>query len=101
MSSIWRRRRRVADARRSDRLPPAEFDAAVRGAGGDRDADVRGSGFGERGCDAIRVLYEPHAIALAEYLRMSLPTWIPEPSAKDQWKTIEAVRHRQLRWVGW
>jgi hypothetical protein len=41
---------------------------------------------------ALRALYEPHAAALADYLGMSLPGWVPEPLAKDQWKTVEAVR---------
>lgn len=41
---------------------------------------------------ALRGLYEPAAAALAEYLGMSLPKWVPEPLAKDQWKTVEAVR---------
>ena len=41
---------------------------------------------------ALRALYEPHAHALAAYLGLSLPRWVPEPSAKDQWKTVEAVR---------
>ncbi len=41
---------------------------------------------------ALRALYEPAAAALAEYLGMSLPKWIPEPLAKDQWKTVESVR---------
>lgn len=43
---------------------------------------------------ALRALYEPHAQALADYLGMTLPGWIPEPLAKDQWKTVEAVRSR-------
>jgi hypothetical protein len=41
---------------------------------------------------ALRALYEPHAQALADYLGMTLPGWIPEPRAKDQWKLVEAVR---------
>ena len=41
---------------------------------------------------ALRALYEPPAAALAEYLGMNLPNWIPEPLAKDQWKTVESVR---------
>jgi len=41
---------------------------------------------------ALRALYEPHAHALAEYLGLALPRWMPEPLAKDQWKTVEAVR---------
>jgi Ion channel len=43
---------------------------------------------------ALRALYEPHAQALADYLGMTLPGWIPEPRAKDQWKTVEAVRSK-------
>jgi len=43
---------------------------------------------------ALRTLYEPHAQALADYLGMSLPGWIPEPRAKDQWKLVEAVRSK-------
>lgn len=41
---------------------------------------------------ALRALYEPHAQALGNYLGMSLPGWIPEARAKDQWKMVEAVR---------
>jgi hypothetical protein len=41
---------------------------------------------------ALRELYEPQAAALAEYLGLPLPGWVPEPRAKDQWKTVEAVR---------
>ena len=41
---------------------------------------------------ALRALYEPHAHALADYLGLSLPLWMPEPRSKDQWKTVEAVR---------
>ena len=41
---------------------------------------------------ALRALYEPHAQALADYLAMPLPRWVPEPLSKDQWKTVEAVR---------
>jgi hypothetical protein len=41
---------------------------------------------------ALRALYESHAQSLGDYLGMSLPGWIPEPRAKDQWKMVEAVR---------
>jgi hypothetical protein len=43
---------------------------------------------------ALRALYEPHAQALADYLGMTLPAWIPAPRAKDQWKMVELVRSR-------
>ncbi len=42
----------------------------------------------------LRALYEPHAIALADFLKMPLPTWIPAPLAKDQWKTVSQLRNR-------
>jgi hypothetical protein len=37
---------------------------------------------------AIRLLYEPYGQALGEYLKMSLPLWIPEPKKTDPWKTV-------------
>ena len=74
-----------------DRLPPDNFErvcdlmleANLRLCG-DPEAPAR--------LHALRALYEPQAQALADYLGMSLPGWIPEPRAKDQWKTVEAVR---------
>jgi hypothetical protein len=75
----------------ADRLPPANFEllcGAMKEMGmrlcGDPEAPAR--------LLALRALYEPHAHALAEYLGLSLPRWVPEPRAKDQWKTVEAVR---------
>ena len=41
---------------------------------------------------AIRTLYEPHAWALSEYLRMELPQWVAEPKKVDAWKTVAALR---------
>jgi hypothetical protein len=46
---------------------------------------------------AIRKLYEPHAQALAGYLRLTLPNWTPpvrDPAKKpDGWKTVEELRY--------
>jgi hypothetical protein len=46
--------------------------------------------------DAIRKLYEPHACALAEYLRLELPAWLPPPMdparRPDGWKTVADLR---------
>ena len=74
-----------------NRLPPENFsrlcdlmsEAGLRLCG-DPEAPAR--------LHALRALYEPHAQALADYLGMSLPGWIPEPRAKDQWKIVESVR---------
>ena len=42
---------------------------------------------------AIRKLYEPHACAMAAYMRVELPAWIPAPIArKDGWKTVAELR---------
>ena len=43
--------------------------------------------------EAIRKLYEPHSCAMADYLRLDLPLWLPVPSAKrDGWKTVAELR---------
>jgi len=75
----------------ANRLTPANFEllcGAMKQMGmrlcGDPEAPAR--------LHALRALYEPHAHALADYLGLSLPQWMPEPLAKDQWKTVEAVR---------
>ena len=43
---------------------------------------------------AIRKLYEPHAHALAEYLRLELPRWAPPTGAHkpDNWETVAKLR---------
>ena len=41
---------------------------------------------------AIRLLYEPHAHALSDYMKMPLPRWVPEPKKTDAWKTVAALR---------
>jgi hypothetical protein len=73
------------------RLPPVEF-ARLCEVLGDIGMRMCGDTASSSRLRTIRGLYEPHAIALSEYLRMSLPTWIPEPHAKDQWRTIARLR---------
>jgi hypothetical protein len=41
---------------------------------------------------AIRTLYEPHAQALSNYLKMPLPLWVAEPRENDSWKRVAALR---------
>ncbi len=74
-----------------DRLPPADFDR-VCDLMLEADLHLCGDPEAPARLHALRALYEPHAQALAYYLGMSLPTWMPEPRAKDQWKIVEAVR---------
>jgi hypothetical protein len=74
-----------------DRLPPADFDR-VCDLMLEADLHLCGDPEAPARLHALRALYEPHAQALAYYLGMSLPTWIPDSRAKDQWKIVEAVR---------
>jgi hypothetical protein len=77
----------------TDRLPPANFSMLC---GFMTEAGLRLCGDLESPArlHALRALYEPHAAALAYYLGMQLPGWMPEPRAKDQWKTVEEVRSK-------
>jgi Ion channel len=74
-----------------DRLPPAEFARLCSTLGEISLRMCRDDDSAQR-LHTIRSLYEPQAIALADYLRMPLPTWIPDPMAKDQWRTIARLR---------
>jgi hypothetical protein len=44
----------------------------------------------------LRLLYEPHACALANYLKLQLPAWAPpvvdETKRRDQWTTVAELR---------
>jgi hypothetical protein len=46
--------------------------------------------------NSIRMLYEPHACAMASYLRLQLPAWSPPPvdpgKKPDQWSTVAGLR---------
>ncbi len=35
----------------------------------------------------LRKMYEPYLFALAEYLSLTLPPWIPPAKGKDNWQT--------------
>lgn len=48
-----------------------------------RDGDEAGERLAE-----LRKMYEPYLYALAEYLGLSLPPWIPAAKAKDNWQTM-------------
>jgi len=45
---------------------------------------------------SIRKLYEPHAQAMADYLHLDLPLWMPPPASPtakpDGWKTVASLR---------
>ncbi len=74
-----------------DRLPPQEFSRLCE-ALGDMSLRMCGDPTSARRLRTIRGLYEPHARALSDYLKMPLPLWIPKEGAKDQWRTISGLR---------
>jgi hypothetical protein len=74
-----------------DRLPPEAF-AQLCDALGEVTIRICGDSASAQRLHTIRALYEPYAQALAEYLHMPLPAWIPEPDAKDQWRIIAKLR---------
>ena len=74
-----------------DRLPPKAFEGLCMTLG-DLRVQLCGDPASRQRLTAIRMLYEPHAYALSEYLRMPLPLWVPEPKKKDTWKTVAELR---------
>lgn len=48
---------------------------------------VRGGEEAAEQLAELRKMYEPYLYALAEYLSLSLPPWIPAAKARDNWQT--------------
>ena len=74
-----------------ERLPQKDFDRLCDVLG-----EVRLRLCGDRASadrlHTIRALYEPHAGALSDYLRMPLPAWVPVVKEKDQWRLLSKLR---------
>jgi Ion channel len=70
-----------------DRLPPAKFRQLCEVLG-EMHMRLCGDDAARQRLNEIRALYEPHAFALCEYLRLSLPLWVAEPKQMDQGNTI-------------
>jgi hypothetical protein len=91
LGHVFHLEERAKQAASQDRLPPQEFSRLCETLS-DIHLRMCGDSASANRLRALRTLYEPHAIALSDYLRMSLPTWIPAPNAKDQWLTIARLR---------
>lgn len=74
-----------------DRLPATDFNRLCGVLGGVH-LRVCGDPASARRLHTIRALYEPHALALAAYLRMPLPVWVAEAREKDQWRLLTKLR---------
>lgn len=75
----------------NDRLPRETFNNLCAELG---DVHLRlcGDPAAQQRLDAIRTLYEPHAQILANFLKMPLPLWVPEPRKNDPWKKVAELR---------
>lgn len=74
-----------------NRLGPAEF-TQLCSALGENHVRLCGDSTAADRLHTIRALYEPHAIALGAYLRMTLPVWVSTPKKNDQWKLLTMLR---------
>ncbi len=74
-----------------DRLPPEAFSNLCENLSG-LHLRLCGDASSMQRLTAIRMLYEPHAHALSDYMKMPLPLWVAEPKAKDSWRTVAALR---------
>jgi Ion channel len=59
---------------------------------GHNDLRLCGDPAAAKRLNTIRALYEPHAVALSEYLRMPLPVWVAPPKEHDQWSVLTKLR---------
>jgi hypothetical protein len=83
--AAWKRRAEV------DRLPRREFYRLCEALDKDN-MKLCGDPAAANRLDTIRALYEPHAFALSEYLRMPLPVWVAPPKENDQWSILTRMR---------
>jgi hypothetical protein len=81
----WRHQTQV------DRLPSKDFYHLCE-ALGENHLRLCGDPAAAKRLNTIRALYEPHAFALSEYLRMPLPVWVAPPKEKDQWSILTKLR---------
>jgi len=74
-----------------DRLPSKDFNHLCE-ALGENNLQLCGDPAAAKRLNTIRALYEPHALALSDYLRMPLPVWVAPPKVNDQWSLLTKLR---------
>ncbi len=85
---------------KTERLPADVFDRLCD-ALGDIELRLCGDPASMQRLTEIRQLYEPHAQALSDYLKMPLPQWVAEPKKKkDQWKMVADLRSQAASVIG-
>jgi hypothetical protein len=70
-----------------DRLPGATFKQLCGGLG-NMPMRICSDPSARKRLDEIRSLYEPHAVMLCEYLRLTLPLWVVEQRKAPIWETM-------------
>ena len=74
-----------------DRLPSKDFYHLCE-ALGENNLRLCGDPAAAKRLNTIRALYEQHAFALSDYLRMPLPVWAAPPKVNDQWSLLTKLR---------
>jgi ion channel len=74
-----------------DRLPSGDF-YHLCDALGENHLRLCGDPAAAKRLNTIRALYEPHALALSEYLHMPLPVWVAPAKLNDQWSVLTKLR---------
>ena len=74
-----------------DRLPPEAFSNLCENLSG-LHLRLCGDAKSMARLTAIRMLYEPHAHAISDYMKMPLPLWVAAPKPNDPWKKVADLR---------
>ena len=69
-----------------DRLPPVEL-SRIRDTLAQYGLKLKDGEDADRKLIGLRGMYEPYVFALASYLNLTLPPWIPQKKGKDNWQT--------------
>jgi hypothetical protein len=69
-----------------DRLPPTEL-SRIRDTLAQYELKLKDGEDADRKLIGLRGMYEPYVFALATYLNLALPPWIPQKKGKDNWQT--------------
>jgi hypothetical protein len=69
-----------------DRLSPGEL-ARLRAALAAAGINLREGAAADERLSGLRQMYEPYVNALADYLLVTVPAWMPPAEAFDNWQT--------------
>jgi hypothetical protein len=76
---------------RTERLPDEQFNHLCETLG-EMHMRLCGDADSRQRLTAIRQLYEPHALALGDYIKMPLPPWVAPRKKADLWTKVAGLR---------